>query len=76
MAISAARIVPVPSGLVRISASPGLAPALVTGVCAVPVTVNPITSSAPTLVWPPTISAPAARKTALAAAMISASMSA
>jgi hypothetical protein len=64
--ISAARIVPEPRGFVRISASPGRAPASVTaGPSARPVTVKPSVSSAPVVVWPPTISAPSAAKISL-----------
>ena len=72
MAISAARIVPEPSGLVRISASPSLAPALVSACWARPVTVKPSVSSAPWLVCPPTTSAPALAKTSAAAPITSA----
>ena len=52
---------PLPMGLVSISKSPGLAPALVSrkSGCARPVTDNPYLSSVSMTVWPPTMSAPA-----------------
>ena len=73
-AISAARIVPEPRGFVRISASPGRAPPLAITRGAIPVTVKPMVSSAPSVEWPPTMSAPASRSTRAASSMISASM--
>ncbi len=73
--ISAARIVPVPSGLVRISAAPGRAPDFRIGRSARPVSVKPSVSSLPIEVWPPTISAPAAVKTCAAACIISRNVS-
>ncbi len=66
-AISAAMMVPMPMGLVRSSTSPGTAPPLPMARAARPVTVKPMVSSAPSEVWPPTISAPAALKTSPAA---------
>ena len=59
--MSAASSVPVPIGLVRISASPGRSPPLRSAVAAEtsPLTAKPSASSAPSLVWPPTSAQPA-----------------
>ena len=68
---------PVPSGLVRKSASPGLAPFFgqMPFGCTVPTTASPYFGSASRIVWPPASRPPAARTCWSAAAKISASIS-
>ena len=74
--ISAANNTPEPSGRVRTNAWPRVAPAsVIAGESSKPVTENPKESSAPMLVWPPTISAPLVARAFDAPAMISPSHS-
>ena len=70
--MSAASSVPVPIGLVRMSASPGRSPPLRNAAAreTSPLTAKPSASSAPSLVWPPTSAQPASRSTSLAPAII------
>ena len=65
--ISAARITPVPSGLVSSSRSPGCSPPLRNSLPGRvrPVTAKPSASSVPSALWPPTSTAPAASSTSL-----------
>ncbi len=70
--MSAASSVPVPIGLVRISASPGRSPPLrrKRSRATRPLMAKPSDSSTPSLVWPPTSAQPASRSTALAPAIM------
>src|SRR5512132_4149801 len=70
-------ISPVPSGLVKKSASPGRAPFFgqIASGRTVPTTARPYFGSASRIVWPPASSPPAARTCRSAAAKISASIS-
>src|SRR5215212_6404707 len=70
-------ISPVPSGFVRKTASPGLAPFFgqIPSGCTVPTTARPYFGSASRIVWPPARRPPAARTCWSAAAKIAASIS-
>ncbi len=70
--MSACRITPVPSGLVRMSWSPGAAPPIrisASAEAAKPQTAKPTTSSGPVVVWPPTSVTPSASSAARAPAI-------